>query len=137
MSGFMYMDYFIPIIRFTFTSDLIIDSENKISFDTKYTVNFAIEFVKSTWLKGRITSEAISDNKDLVQESMVPLVNSVLDDLLQQKKRENPNLDYLFKVPSVNNLPVIAPIVQKKEQIETKPVNLESDLVELKENSTT
>ena len=88
MSGFMYMDYFIPIIRFTFTSDLIIDSENKISFDTKYTVNFAIEFVKSTWLKGRITSEAISDNKDLVQESMVPLVNSVLDDLLQQKKRE-------------------------------------------------
>lgn len=128
MSGFMYMDYFIPIIRFTFTSDLIIDSENKISFDTKYTVNFAIEFVKSTWLKGRITSEAISDNKDLVQESMVPLVNSVLDDLLQQKKRENPNLDYLFKVPSVDNLPVIAPIVQKKEKIETKPVNLESDI---------
>ena len=89
MLGFMMMDTFQTTMRYTYQSEPVITDDKVVEYSTKLSVEFAIEFVKDTWWKNKITSEAVSDNSELVKETMIPLIKEVLNDI--KSKKENGN----------------------------------------------
>ena len=120
MTGFMLMDTFISILRYTYETKINIDQENKITYDTKVSVSLAVEFVKDTWWKNRITSEAMGDNSELIKEIIIPLIQTVLNEIKDIKNKPECNLDYLFgvvpeKLPVMSNSNNVPP--QRKQSI--------------------
>ena len=120
MTGFMLMDTFISILRYTYETEINIDQNNKITYDTKVSVSLAVEFVKDTWWKNRITSEAIGDNSELIKDIIIPLIQTVLNEVRDIKNKPESNLDYLFgevpeKLPVVSNSNNVPP--QRKQSI--------------------
>ena len=65
----------------------LLNSNKKVEYNTKLSVEFTIEFVKDTWWKNKITSEAVSDNSELVKETMIPLIKTVLNDIKNRKEK--------------------------------------------------
>ena len=96
MLGFMMMDTFQTTMRYTYQSEPVITDDKVVEYSTKLSVEFAIEFVKDTWWKNKITSEAVSDNSELVKETMIPLIKTVLNDIKSKKenghKKENKDI---------------------------------------------
>ena len=119
MSGFMMMDTFQTTMRYTYQSEPIMNS--KIEYQTKLSVEFTIEFVKDTWWKNKITSEAVSDNSELVKETMVPLIKTVLNDIKNRKEKTHKKESKVEKVDEVKKvIPEKAISIPKEEKINVK-----------------
>ena len=123
MTGFMMMDTFQTTMRYTYQSEPIMNSNNSVEYQTKLSVEFTIEFVKDTWWKNKITSEAVSDNSELVKETMVPLIKTVLNDIKNRKEKTHKKEKKEEKVEE--RKPVIPEkaetiSIQKEEKINVK-----------------
>ena len=97
MLGYMMMDTFQTTMRYTYHSEPFINDDKVVEYSTKLSVEFSIEFVKDTWWKNKITSEAVNDNRELFRETMIPLIKTVLNDLKSKKGKIHKKLISLSK----------------------------------------
>ena len=73
LSGFMMMDTFYIIKRFTFECDIIPNfDKNCFEYKTYITEDFVLEFVKSTMFKDKILRESTADNKENSKKEIIP-----------------------------------------------------------------
>lgn len=126
MSGFMLMDCFVAILRYNYNSDIFYDQNHEMHFDTKLTITFSIEFLKETWFKSRITSEANNDNNQLIKETLLPLMEIVFKDILNHKEKGSTiTRSNTWTQPAVSSVDILEDRMLKQQA--SKPVNQMKD----------
>ena len=97
MSGFMLMDTFKSILRYEFMSDCVYDEKTKkFVFDTKLTLKYSLVFIKENWMKAKIQAEAINDNKEMIMETIFPLMKEFSESIVKAKEKGE-GLKYLYE----------------------------------------
>lgn len=78
-SGFMLMDTFINVNQIIFESEISYDERLKrFTFNTKVSINQAIDFIKSNLFKGKVESEGIKEFTTLVNDLILPSYKKIL-----------------------------------------------------------
>lgn len=130
LSGFMLMDTFYCLTSYRFETD-IIDNRKKISFDSKVTVEYTLEFVKSCFWKDKVMKESTNDNREYLKVETLP---KIIKGLESTKNRYNENLKIFedFKkskqpieetIEEANNL--VNKEIVENEEILQKPEEIE------------
>ena len=97
MSGFMLMDTFKSILRYEFMSDCVYDEQSKkFVYDTKFTLKYSIVFIKENWMKAKIQTEALNDNKEMIMETILPLMKEFIESVVKAKEKGEA-LKYLYE----------------------------------------
>ena len=78
-SGFMLMDNFYTVTQHKYETSLNYDNNlKKITYNTKVTVSFAIEFVKDNWFRNKIESNGLVENEDYNKNFVLDYIGKVL-----------------------------------------------------------
>lgn len=98
LSGFMMMDTFYIVTSYIYKTDYKINHQKrKIEFATTVTVEFTIEFIKSTYFQDKITKESMADNKAYIKSEILFKMEKALKPF---KDRFHKNQDDYIKLAS-------------------------------------
>jgi hypothetical protein len=122
-SGFMLMDTFYNVIQYKFDAELVSNDSKQITFKTRTTISWDVQFVKSNFFKGKVESEGMKDNETGTKEFWFVKIKELV---LKESK------NYYFGKPE----PVEEVIERKKEEIsklEEEKEKIVRDIIEHKE----
>jgi hypothetical protein len=92
ISGFMLMDTFYNVSQYRFDSEIMYQNGNLV-YDTKATFSFSVNFVKESWLKSKIESGGIEENKQYMTQFMLPNIVKALKVIADDYQEEMRDAD--------------------------------------------
>jgi hypothetical protein len=105
ISGFMLMDTFFNTTQYRYDADISFDSDSgRFIHNTKANFSFLVTFVKDSWLKSKIESGGIEENREYMTEFMLPNIVRALERIKNDSLDDSDEEDELIEIDFVGDI---------------------------------